>query len=253
MRFIAIALLILASSLSFAGMDQYYVASVQRDGFIDITKSQDISLFSSTLPADAFERIASVCVQDPTLRCSMDAQKKVLTITERFPYSTIYSTLSPDYGFPYVTYTLVVKQIPTDRFAEGVENILVKANLSQAGEGTLPASLDLSVNNAESAAFLRMVGVNLTYAVVMPGAVKEAYSGNVTGVVVGERATFDLIEVFGSPNPIIIKSSELNGGYIVLAAAIVVLAAFAISFFGIGRKDKQVEKSALKQKPGKKG
>ncbi|MEW6722175.1 MAG: hypothetical protein AB1324_02855, partial [Candidatus Micrarchaeota archaeon] len=91
--------------------------------------------------------------------------------------------------------------------------------------------LDDSEENAASAAILRRFGANITYTVVFPMPVSSATAGSVSGVVEGNRATFSLIDVMEESEPMVVRSSELNFGYIVVILCVLALAGLAAAFF----------------------
>jgi hypothetical protein len=96
-----------------------------------------------------------------------------------------------------------------------------------------PTDLGDEEANSEVVAALRLIQANITYTVVMPVAVSEAGAGNASGSIDGSSASFDLVEVLDASKPITVKSRELNLGYLVAIAGVVVLVALALSFFGM--------------------
>jgi hypothetical protein len=60
----------------------------------------------------------------------------------------------------------------------------------------------------------------------------------------GNSVTFDVVTLMEESAPVVIKSSELNMGYLIILAAAVVLGALAFSFFN----SKPIKKTAKKKK-----
>jgi hypothetical protein len=238
-----IIVFLMLAAMASAAFDQSYVQTVANDGSSVIVKTQDLSPFSGIVSIPALQK---ACAQMSSVQCSVDGQ--VMAITERFSSGTEYYSFVTENGFPSITYTLTVNKIPNDVFSADIDRVMVMAN---ASPGSQPGpAIDLSADNRESAAVLRLVKANVTYTVVLPVTPGEASAGNASGRIEGSRVTFNLVDVFDASRPIVIKASALNAGIIVLIVGAVVLAWLAYSFFGISRK-KQKPASALKRKKTK--
>ncbi|MDD5340043.1 MAG: hypothetical protein PHV13_02230 [Candidatus ainarchaeum sp.] len=226
-----IVFLVLAA-LASGAFDQSYVQTVASDGSSVIVKTQDLSVFSGVVSMPA---VAQACEMMSSVQCSLDGQK--MTITERFTPNSGYYTFVKEDGFPFITYTLVISQVPNDVFAADLDRVLAGANVSSGGAPSPP--LDLSADNSESVAALRLLKVNLDYTVNMQMTPTAASAGNVTGVINGNVVKFNLVDVLAARQPIVIKSSELNAGAIVAIIGVAVLAWLAYSFFVSSRKSEE--------------
>jgi hypothetical protein len=228
------ALFLLAvSALMFAAVDQTYIHDFSRDGSSKITKTSELSIFSAELTNASFANMKAVCDDGFRVDCSVDVAKKTVTITESFAPGGYY-TFGSVYGLPDITHTLVIEKIPNDKFASALSKLLIAANVtdpSQGGGSVSPIDFEDELNNREAAAILRMIRANLTYTINMPYDIDEAVAGNVTGNVSGKSVSFDLISLLEQSKPLMIRSRELNLGYIVLIFGILVIAALAFSFF----------------------
>jgi len=235
MRLVLFALLALSLSV-FATLDQEYVQNVSRNGSSTIQRTTDVAIFANQLTAQALQRMADLCAHDAELACSVDVDAKRLTMSEGFT-SGGYHTYITDYGFPFITHTFTVSKVPTDKFSDSMGKLAQAAGVEGAGADGSASSIDLNDdrNNKANADLLRSIRANITYTIIMPIGVSEAKAGKVNGIVSGNAARFDLVEVIGESEPIVITSRELNLGYLVAVAGILVLVALAVSFFGSRR------------------
>lgn len=226
-------ILLLALSLAWGAVDQTYVHTVSRDGSSVMEKESELTIFATELDEEDFQRMKAVCESGSRVQCSVDVEEKTVSITEEFAAGGYY-TYSTNYGFPFITYTMVVDKIPNDRFSSSLSRLLVEANVtdpSMGGGSVNPIDFEDAVNNREVARILRGIGANLTYIVNFPVPVSEASAGNVSGSISGNSVTFDLISLLEASEPVSIKSSELNLGYFVIIAGVLVVAGLAFSFF----------------------
>ncbi|HSB47383.1 MAG TPA: hypothetical protein VLD37_05190 [Candidatus Bilamarchaeum sp.] len=228
------ALILLALlAVSCAALDQSYIQSVSRDGTSTISKTSELTLFTTVLTNKSFASMKQACESGKNLDCIVDVKAKTVTITESFSPGGYY-TYSSEYGIPEVAYTLTINKIPNDKFASSLSKLLIAANISGAAEGAgsvNPIDFEDEANNREAAGILRQIRANLTYTIVMPFDVDEAHAGNITGTVSGKTVTFDLVSLLQESKPIVVRSRELNLGYIVLFIGLIAVAALAFSFF----------------------
>ncbi len=224
--------LLALSLLAGAALDQSYVQSVSRNGASTVEKAMEISVFSNQLAEGGLERMAAFCEETASLDCSVDVAEKRITIREGFT-SGGYYTYSSEYGIPFITHTMTVSKLPTDRFSSALEKLLAQSGaVEYSGAEGSGRVIDLTdgEGNAEAVAALRMLKANITYTVVMPSQVSEARAGAVEGQVSGNSATFSVLDVMEESEPIVVRSQEFNYGYIIAIAGIVALAALALSF-----------------------
>jgi len=226
--------LMLLSVIAGAALDQSYVQTVSRNGASSIEKVMEVTLFSNQLSLEGLTRMAEVCRTSDTLECSVDVGNKKITMTESFS-SGGYYTFSSEYGIPFITHTLTVSKVPTDKFSTSLEKLLVAANATDyaGGSGSVkPIDLVDREGNVEAVAALKMLKANITYTIIMPTSVSEAKAGGISGEVAGASATFDIVSAMDESAPIVVRSQEPNYGYIIAIAGVVVLAALALSFLG---------------------
>ena len=228
-------LILLAISLVWGAVDQSYVHDVSRDGSSEMEKTSELSLFSDQIDEEAYQRMKIVCDdQEFRVDCSVDAEAKTVTITEKLVPGGYYA-YSADYGFPFITYSMVIDKIPNDRFASALSRILVEANVTDpagAGGSVNPIDFEDEINNREVARILKNIEANITYTVNFPVPVSEAKSGNASAKISGNSVTFDVVELLEVSEPVRIRSSEINLGYMVLIIGLIIVGALALSFFG---------------------
>jgi len=240
-----LALLVLCM-LSAAALDQTYVQTVERDGSSIIEKTSDLGLLSTELNFGAFERMAEVCSGSAELDCSVDVEGKTVILRDSFQSNGHYSYES-EYGLPFTTHTLTIESIPTDRFSRLMDRLFDEADATgMPASSVSPLYLRDKEQNREGAELLRQVGVTIIYTVEVPSGISEAYAGEVIATIDGNTATFDLVEVLEASEPMVVKSSELNYSYIILAGGIIVLAALAWSFMSSQPKPEKPQKKRRK-------
>lgn len=227
MKKIILALLVLSMAVG-AVFDQTYVQQVGRSGGSSISKTMDVSILAGQLSADAFVNMEAYCSNSTGIMCSVDPASKIIVINQTFTPGIYYSFAS-DYGIPYATYTLTVSRVPT--FSDTLQNILVAVGESSPTQQTA-ASLDLAdkAANAQMIQPLRQLNVSLEYTIVMPSDIISASAGNVTGVVEGSTATFNLVDMLAEGQPIKVVSREVNYSYLTAILGVVLLIVLAYLF-----------------------
>lgn len=242
MRREILAFLILSTLVS-AALDQSYSMTLDREGNSQISKGMDIVVFTNEFTEDDFEKVKEICETDSEIDCSVEG--KTITITEDFVPGQHYS-YQADYGIPSITYEVTIKKIPTDTFSTSLDKLFRKAGAVNGSQSSSGVSIDLlnAKENQENAKFLRKFDANITYQITMPTGVSYAMAGNTTGVVNGNSVMFDVVSLMEESQPLLIKSSELNMGYLIILAAAIVLGALAFSFFN----SKPVKKTTKKKK-----
>lgn len=216
---------LLLSMLANAALEQTYVQTVGRDGSSVIEKKMDVSLFVNQLPEGALERMTDICLTTSAIKCSVN--NTTITIIERLPAQNGYYTFTTEYGVPFITYTLTVRKLPTDRFASDLDMLLAAAGATEGSSGA--AAVDLNANNNETAYYLKLLKTDVSYAVEMPTGVERG--GTPRGEVSGSLVNFDLVQVLEEGGPMVVRSQELNFGYLVIICAAIVLGALTLSFF----------------------
>jgi len=218
-----ILLLLLVFALVFAGPTQTYVQKVDASGASSFEERREMATFLQLLPPGALKKIIDTCIVDSSLACSVNGT--VITMGLQIPSDNSYYTFTKEYGF-FTTTTLTINRVPTDRFDASINRILSKAGVS-SGEGSATA-LDLNdkKGNSVKAAAFKEAGITINYSITMPG---------------GTAQSFDLVALLEDSKPIVLAESELNYWLLSLIIGVIVLAAFAYSFFG-GKKVKKTKK-----------
>jgi hypothetical protein len=233
--------LLLFAALASGAFDQSYIQTVGTDGSSVMVKTQDLSVFSNTV---SFPALAKACAMMSSVQCSVTGQ--TMTITARFGPASGYYTYTTDNGFPLITKTLVISKVPNDVFGNDLARVLQAANIT--GSGGQDVAIDLTADNSGIVPTLKQLKVKLTYTVDMQAAPTEASAGDVTGTIDGNTVTFNLVDVMASGKPIIIRTSELNLGAIVLIIGILVVAWLAYSFFVTSRKTEETPRPLKRKK-----
>lgn len=213
-------------SLVCASFDQSYTHDMNRNGAATIEKTMDISIFSGELSKNAFSKMKDYCENTMDIQCSVDVDKKTVTIKESFSSGTYYA-FTADYGIPYTTYVLEIERVPTNVFSEKLESILVAIGEANAsGEKSSPISLRDQKTNEELVLVLETLKANLTYTVEMPSEVESSS----LGIVSGSTVSFDIVSAMKQSQPVLIKSTEINYGYLIGIVGALVLIVMAYLF-----------------------
>jgi len=208
---------------------QSYEQTVGTEGNSVIVKATDIGLMLGMLGDDVEQEIGAACSADPSLRCSVS--NGTLIMEEAFSSNEGYYTYDVNYGIPFIEYDLVVKKVPVDRFTEKLDEILVAAELTNGSTSSgEPLNLQDGDTNGEIALFMRQSGLEMGYVIIMPGEIASATAGEIGGTTEGPMTEFMLSEVLQESKPITVKSREINWGYIIVIAMVIVLALFTLSF-----------------------
>jgi len=208
---------------------QSYEQTVGTEGNSIIVKTTDIGLMLGMLGDDVGQEIGAACSADPSLRCSVS--NGTLMMEEAFSSNEGYYTYDVNYGIPFIEYDLVVKKIPVGKFTERLDDILVAAGLTNGSASSgEPMNLQDAETNKETALFMRQSGLDISYVIIMPGNIASATAGEVSGTTTGPMTEFVLSEVLQESKPITVESREINWGYIIVIAMVIVLALFTLSF-----------------------
>ena len=231
---IIIAVMFLSIMLT-GSVFQSYGQTVEREGNSVMIKTTDIGLMLGMLGGDVEQKLDAAC-SDPSLGCSVS--DGALVMQDSFTQKEGYYTYEADYGIPNIDYIVTVKKIPSDVFTEKLDGILFTAGLTNSTtEGSVePINLQDAEGNEGSVDFMRKTGLDISYVVIMPGSITGATAGGVSGAIDGNRAEFMLSQVLQESKPIVVKSSEINWGYIIVIAMVIVLLAFAVSFIKSKKK-----------------
>ncbi|MBU0760720.1 MAG: hypothetical protein KJ858_03445, partial [Nanoarchaeota archaeon] len=122
-------ILILAFTV-FAGTHESYTHIISYDGSSTLTKTVDVSQSPDIFDAETLEIIKDFCHDTLLLHCKVDQAAKTISVTEEIKSSSFYSFTSSE-GMPDITYSVVIKKIPTGLFDSQFNRILVAANLTE--------------------------------------------------------------------------------------------------------------------------
>lgn len=235
--FALLAVFVVLFSLTGA-IAQECTQSVQRDGSAFITKTTDVSLLGSEVDA---AKVQKLCAENANYGCQVENGK--LSITVPVESKNTYYTLQTDYGILDITYTFTLNAVPNDLFSQRINALLVGAGYSAGNDYEASQVWKKNENLAQT---LKTFG-DISYTVTMPGEVIETSTGSKTG----STATFLLSDVLSGDGGAVVKSRELNWGYIILIVLVLVLAGFAASLL-IGKKEQSGLSIPLQQKQQKK-
>ena len=243
--------LLIFSMLASAALDQTYVQQISRNGASTIKKTMDMTILTNQLSSDAFQKMENYCKTSFDVKCSVNVSTKTVTITEAFTPGSYYS-FTADYGIPYSTYTMVINQVAVDRFSDSLEKILVGiGETTQSKQTAVPLDLRERKKNGEMVSSLKTLGVHLVYIVEMPADIDSASAGKVQGKIDESKATFDLVEILGASEPIVVISKEVNYGYLMAGFGAIILLALAYMFM-IASRPRQAKDATKKSNTIKK-
>lgn len=246
-----IIILIIAFSLVITGsIDQKYVHKVYENGESRIDRNLDLSFFSSVLQKQSLQMMASECLKDDSLHCSLDVENMTIYTYHVFESNNLYYSIEIDNGLPYSTYTLTVLQVPNDQFTYDLRDIMARAGLETNSQEIMePIDLREGSTWGTKAYALEALGVSIGYSVEMPGEILSARSGELQGNVTGNTASFEVIDVIKKPAPMVFKSRAINWMYLLGIVFLVVILALVA---GVASRRKNNTKTEKQTKKGKK-
>ncbi len=228
MRIITAGMLLLI--LFMGSVIQTYEQTFDKEGDSVIKKEFDANLFLSFLGDDAAQKIEETCASVSSLKCSYS--DGTMVTTETFGENDGYYSFESGYGLFYIEYKLIINRIPSERFSALQDDLLIRAGLAnETGQSGLSIDFSDKENNALGAKAMRDTGTEIKYIVIVPGDILSATAGEVSGTVSDSTAEFSLSEVLAESEPIVIYSREINWGALLLILTVIVLIAFAGSFF----------------------
>ncbi|MGV8084792.1 MAG: hypothetical protein ACP5N9_00895 [Candidatus Bilamarchaeum sp.] len=251
--------LVIFSISVFAANEQLFIHEIYQNASSKIARSADLSIFADRLGSDGLLKMSTTCNSGFRPHCLVDLEKKSVYIEEYVSSDNPHYTFVSDGGFPYVTYTLTISSIPTDKFVSDTDRLMVQSGAINGTGPSAPLSLDLTRDNSNFLSVVRMLNTNLSYFVIMPGSITSATAGNYSASIYPSTlgpdqagASFDLAHVMQNRSPMIIKSKELNTSMLVVVFAVIVFAIIAYMFFGSSRKVVKAAPKPEVKKPKKK-
>ncbi|MBU0591571.1 MAG: hypothetical protein ABIJ10_01410 [Candidatus Micrarchaeota archaeon] len=239
MRKQALFILILAFAV-FAGSHESYLHIISYDGSSTLTKTVDVSNSPDVFDDEKLELINQFCHESTFLNCGVDQNTRAIGVTEELKPGFHYSFASSE-GMPDITYSVVIKKIPTGLFDSQFNRILVAANLTEMAYASTSI---LNLNNPEivqTAERLRTSSSTITYEVRMPTDVASADAGNIMPVISGTSATFNLVDVMSEQSFMTVESRQFNAVQLGIVAMLIVMVALGIYFKMHGKKHTQVK------------
>lgn len=243
MKKILLSLLIFVSVVFSATMDHTYIQKIDEKGNSIFTRVTKGEVFPEGSNQSAIEQI---CSEKVVANCKINQSSQTTQIIINMKESEGYYSIDTDYGFPFITHTIKIEKIPTDKISEEMITILKQSGFTKRIQ---PASaVDLLADNRESARALKEFQTNIQYELTVPGLINEASFAEEAVEFQGEKVTIDFVKLLEKPGELKIVSSEMNWAYISAAIAILVIVAFGASFVF----DKKVQKQKQNEKKSKK-
>jgi len=211
--------LFLLSAVLVSSAAQSYVQNMDATGRAAVEERRDMSVFLQLLPGGSLGKIADTCASIPSLSCSVSGN--IMTTRIQLGPDSGYYSFDTQYGLPFLTTTLTVNRLPTDMFDASVSDIMNKAGVTSGKGRAAPIDLNDKGANAATAAAWKEAGLDIDYSIVMPN---------------GHTETYRLTDLLADSHPIVITTQEPDFGLMALIIGILVLAAFAFSFFGKRKK-----------------
>ncbi len=219
-RYLLVALL--AVCLLLFGSTQTYVQTFDSSGNSMIVEQKDMSSYLHSYPVGSLNRLAAACSASPSLGCSLNGT--LMTLRIMLAPDSGYYAFQSRYGLPFVTSTATVDKIPSDLFDSALNQVFIATDLTNSSSSAKAVDLNDKATDARLSTAWKSVGINETYTIVMPNGYSE---------------TYDLVALLADAKPMTMTVQEPNLGAIVLIVGILVLAAFAASFFFTKQKKKK--------------
>ena len=161
---------------------------------------------------------------------------------------TFKKTVSPQDGFyDFQTsgglfggkYKVVVNKIPAALFTKPSADSGLGGSGLTGGQSKDVVFTDKEAN-LQTANGAKTIGMNMTYIVEMPAPVTSATAGNYKAKVDGNKAVFDLIELFqvSDPGPIVVEAEGGTGMLMVIAVVVVVIIVLLLLWLFVFNKKK---------------
>jgi|GEM_PF-1970505 len=236
-----VLILLVAMFLLSGCIKQEYYQKVNPDGTSTIRQVTDFSGMVESMdesmaemggaPGENFTAgLLESCsgITDDSIACSVDGY--VLTLEKTFTPEDGYYTFEVEQGL-YNKYRLTVNKVPSDVFADAMQD---EDLMGGAEASTDTIDLTDKTNAKQTAQTVALIsGMELTYNVEMPGAVKTAYvdGGDYTPEIEGNTAEYDLLEVFDDSGALVVESEELNILWVGVGLAVIIIAILAVLYF----------------------
>ena len=136
-------------------------------------------------------------------------------------------------------YKVVISKIPAKAFMKENTNDTVGGAGGGLGSGAAGASdIDFSdkAKNLQTGTGAKTIGMNMTYVVEMPAPITKATAGKYSAKIGGNKASFDLLQVFDDSEPLVIEAEGGNGMLLIVAVVIVVLVVLLLLWFFVFNK-----------------
>jgi hypothetical protein len=220
MYFLCLISALFAVCLLLTGSVTIYTHALDPSGSSVISKASDLTPVLQSYPG-SLDKIKDTCNVDPSLGCSVSGTE--ITISQPVAADNPYYTVSTEIGFPFITTTLTVDQVPVDLFDSALNRVLTSAGLTSSKSNAKPIDLRDKSRDALLADAWSQSGMQINYSVVMPN---------------GQVSSYNIIALMADSAPIVVTTQEPNWGLIVLVIGVLVLAAFALSFLRQKKKGK---------------
>ncbi|MBD3389922.1 hypothetical protein GF415_03115 [Candidatus Micrarchaeota archaeon] len=235
---VAFVALVLVSGCVSIGLEQ----ELNKDGTSLVTEEIDLSGFisaasemgndSSTSASDFEEMALEACEpfqDDPETECTYSLQDYTLTVSKEITPEEGGYTFTQEADFPNVKYVFQTDQLPK-----------IDVNLELGGEAGGEAedmeeeTIRFTDSDApQTAASMKMMSVDITYTIIMPGEITEARNGIINDE--GE-AVYDVLDLMEEKQTIKVTSEESDPIGALCGPAFVLLAILGASLFSVSRE-----------------
>ena len=167
--------------------------------------------------------------------CSVDGNK--ITLRRSFTPQDGFYTFEASGS----KYKVEVKKIPIKSFSKpNAGTTDSSGGLGGLGSGE-SKDIDFTdkIGNAQTAIGFQTLKMNMTYIVEMPAGVTKATAGKYNAKIEGNKAIFDLVQVLGDSEPLVVEAEGGTSTMMLVIAGVVVLAVLLLLWFFVFNKKPQ--------------
>ncbi|MFP3950059.1 MAG: hypothetical protein ACLFUZ_03125 [Candidatus Micrarchaeia archaeon] len=215
---------------------------LKKDGTSVVTEEIDLSGFisaasemgndSSTSASDFEEMALEACEpfeSDAEAECTYSLSDYTITVSKEITPEEGGYTFTRQAEFPNVEYVFQTDQLP---------KVDVNLELDEAAGGEAPAMEDETIRFTDSdapqtAASMKMMSVEITYTILMPGEITEARNGIINDK---GQAVYDVLDLMEEQQTIKVTSEESDPVGALCGPAFVLAALLGASLFSVFRE-----------------
>lgn len=208
--------------------------SIDLTGYIEATKS----IGNSSSGFDSSQLGAMCATMAPQLSQGTDCtvNGNVLSFKRSFKPQDGFYTFESTGGITGGKYKVVISKIPAKAF---VKDTGTSSDQLGVGAGqTVDTDLTDKVKNLEIAKSSKQIGMNMTYVVTMSAPITKASAGNYNAKIDGNKATFDLIQVFQDSAPLVVEAEGGSGMLPIIGVVVGVIVLLLLLWFFVFNKKK---------------